>query len=246
MERAFVYGDLLFETMAVVEGNIRHVRDHAARLNAGLKYLGLPATMDVNKLESLLRPAVREQSQARIRLIAYSKADGFYRSSSKDVQFEVEVFPLPDEQKKIQQIGIYPGDWKPTSPLSNFKTGNALVYIQALKFAADKGWDDVLILNQYGHICEAASSNLFWVKDGQLFTPPLSEGCVMGVMRAVLLRHLPMHDFELEEKPAVLMELLQADELFLTNAIHRIQSVECLDGKLYADTLTAKIRNTLE
>lgn len=246
MERSFVYGDLLFETMAVVEGNIRNVRDHAARLNAGLKYLGLHANMDVNMLESLVNPVLKQQSQARIRLIAYSKAVGFYRSSSREVQFEIEVFPWPDVQKKIQQIGVYSGDWKTTSPLSNLKTGNALVYIQALKFAADKGWDDVLILNQYGHICEASSSNLFWVKENKIFTPPLSEGCVMGVMRAVLLRHLPMHDFELEEKPAVINELLQADELFLTNAIHRIQSVTRMDGKMYAHTLTDKIRHTLE
>lgn len=245
MERAFVYGDLLFETMAVVNGSIRYAVDHAARLNAGMRYLGMQEQMDANKLDALVMPRLTPQSNARVRLIAFRKGDGFYRSTSQEVQFEVEVFPLPDEQRLIEQIGVYEEDWKPTSPLSNFKTGNALVYLQALKYADAKNWNDVLIRNQHGNICEAGSSNLFWIKQGKIFTPPLSEGCVMGVMRAVLLRHLPMHDFEWEEKAALESELLEADELFLTNAIHRIQSVAQLDGKKYAHSVADKIRKTL-
>src|SRR5690606_21319524 len=101
----------------------------------------------------------------------------------------VEVFPLPEPKLSVK-IGLYTDNYKPCNELSTIKSGNALLYVMAGIWAKEHGYDDVLILNEHGCVCEATGSNVFVVKDEKVFTPPVSEGCVDGVMRRFVIRQL--------------------------------------------------------
>src|SRR6185436_7845786 len=133
-----------------------------------------------------------------------------------------EVFPLPARKGRIDRIGIYDQYKKPCQALSNLKSGNALLSVMSSKFAEQQGWNDAIILNERGDICEATSSNVFVVKDNVIYTPPLEDGCVMGTMRAFILDHLSgsrnTDKFQVMEKTIAVQDFGEADEVFLTNA----------------------------
>jgi len=79
------------------------------------------------------------------------------------------------------------------------------------------------------------------VKKDKVFTPPLTEGCVAGVMRRFLLEKIPETDLTLHEKVLTEEELLKADEVFLTNALYGIRSVSCIKDALYNNTIAAQL-----
>jgi branched-chain amino acid aminotransferase len=108
-------------------------------------------------------------------------------------------------------------------------------------YAKENRLDDCLILNSYGRICDATIANVFWVKDKSVYTPPLSEGAVAGVMRRHLLNILPQKDYRMEEKILEIADLKEADELFLTNATFGIRWVKEFQRREFKNTLSATI-----
>ncbi len=116
------------------------------------------------------------------------------------------------------------------SPISNFKLTSALPYVLAAQCKQANGHDDCLLLNTAGRLACATSANIFWVKNGKLFTPPLSEGCVAGTMRAVLFDIAKAMKIKVQEKKGKLADLAEAEEVFLTNAIQGIRWVKEIQG----------------
>jgi branched-chain amino acid aminotransferase len=125
------------------------------------------------------------------------------------------------------------------SSISNFKLTSALPYVLAAQYKQAHGLDDCLLLNTAGRLACASSANIFWVKNGKLFTPPLSEGCVAGTMRAVLFDIAEAMKVRVQEKKGRLADLAEAEEVFLTNAIQGIRWVKEIEGagKQYANPL---------
>jgi branched-chain amino acid aminotransferase len=113
-----------------------------------------------------------------------------------------------------------------------------LIYSIAAQQAKANKWNDALICNTSGNIIESTIANIFWVKDKQLFTPHLYEGCVAGVMRRYI-----MDNFEVIEAPFSPLILSMADEIFLTNAIRRIKWVSSIENTKYSMDYTAHIYN---
>jgi branched-chain amino acid aminotransferase len=117
-------------------------------------------------------------------------------------------------------IGIYEEARKSVDKFSSIKSNNFLPYVQGALYARHQKWNDALILNSHGGIADSTMANIFWVKDGKIFTPPLSEGPISGVMR----RHL-LENTLIFEQPLYPDDLIQAEEIFLTNAFRGIQWV---------------------
>jgi branched-chain amino acid aminotransferase len=111
-------------------------------------------------------------------------------------------------------IGIYRENYKSRGPLSNIKSGNALIYVLASIWAKQHSLDDALLLNDLGNIIESTRANIFWTKDNICYTPPLSEGCIAGVMREEI-----MSKEMVIEKACKMGDLLNAESIFLTNAL---------------------------
>lgn len=244
--RAFIYGDLLFETIRKTDGKINYASLHANRLKAGADLLGmiLPDNWSTAYFIDLLDTLVMDHN-ARIRLVMYRHGNGFYLPNSNDVLFSAESWPLPKPKTAINKLGIYQSQYKSCCSLSNLKSGNALIYVAAAKYAHENNFEDVLILNQHGRVAEANSSNVFWIKNGMIFTTPLSEGPVAGIMREALLQFAHKNGILIEQHPVEINELENADELFLTNALHGIVFVNEFNGKKMGNEISSSLKKDL-
>jgi branched-chain amino acid aminotransferase len=117
--------------------------------------------------------------------------------------------------------------------------------MMAAQQSHSRGFDDVFIANQYQRPVETSIANVFWVKDGTIFTPPLTEGCVAGVMRRHVLAASASLGFTVKEAILTKKQLFEADEAFLTNAIRRIKWIEEIEGYRYSNELTASLHAAL-
>ena len=232
--RAFRYGYGLFETMLIRDGAIQLKEYHWRRLWAGLEQLkfNVPRLFNPQVLEEEILKTVKKnkaESLCRLRLQVFPGNGGLYDGGSFGLHYLVECFPLEQHLTDINEVGLVLGIAqdvaKSNDALANMKTSNALVYATGARQAKENRWNDALIVNSKGHIIESAIANVFWLKNGKIYTPPLSEGCIAGVMRAYILDRAKEESIEIGEKALPVAELMEADEVFLTNAIRRIKWV---------------------
>lgn len=235
---AFRYGLGLFETMLVENGHIRLGSYHWQRLFAGMKqlYFDVPVLFTAAMLEEeVLRTVKRNNLSAycRVRLQVYAGSGGIFGEGSQKPYYVIECYPLPEDNRLLNSNGLVVGMAdrvaKSNDSLSNLKSANGLVYVIAARQAKQNKWNDALVCNTQGNITDSAIANVFWVKNGKFYTPPLSEGCVAGVMR----RHITEQWQDIEEQVLTHNELLMADEVMLTNAIKGVRWVANIGDKNY-------------
>jgi branched-chain amino acid aminotransferase len=245
---AFRYGYGLFETMLVQNGTINLKEYHWERLFAGLRqlYFEIPPSMTAEWLEQQVSRTVKKnglENLCRVRLQLFA-GGGLYSSDSRQPGILIECFPLEAETLSLNQngliIGIAAGISKSMDTLSNLKSCNALIYAIGARQAREHKWNDALIRNTNDNIIESTLANIFWIKKGAVYTPPLSDGCVAGVMR----RHI-MDKTTVVEKSLSVDEVLNADEVFLTNAIKRVKWVSHIDDSRYTNNTIKSVFSKL-
>ncbi len=248
---AFRYGLGLFETMLVQNGRIRLGVHHLNRLKEGMLALNLafPMHFSVEKLEQeIMATAAKNnlKTLARIRLQVDTKMDGIFTEPAA-AQFLIECYPLEKSVLDLNTNGLVTGTFtqmkKQQDAIANFKTTNALIYTLAAQQATAEKWNDALITNASGHFIESSIANIFWVKNTVIYTPPLYEGCICGVMRSYLLKTLPGMGFNVKESFLTEENLKKADEVFLTNSIRGIKWVKQWENTFYRCHL---VRNVAE
>lgn len=228
MHRAHVYGDLVFETMLWENGQIRFFDLHIERLRQSCTMLHFDIEIDAQHILTTIVTQAKSFDKARVRLVFYRNAEGFYLPHTNQAAFEVEVFPLTPSTVGIELVGIYRDQYKSCTSLSNLKSGNALVYVLAALHAKQQQWNDAIILNEHGRVCEATSSNIIVELNGSWITPPLSEGCVAGIYRQACLQQLDNTFPHLLERPITIDELQCAQQIWLCNAIYGARKVSKL------------------
>lgn len=238
--RAFRYGDGLFETIRVARGKVLWLPQHVQRLYHGMELLrmDIPETLHLRALEAEIMRVVKRSrlhEGARIRLNVFRAGKGNYTPDSNQISFAIQVKLAPDHypSQEGMDIGVFPTHTKPLHALSRLKSANALLYVLAGIYTQEQGWKESLILNDKGHVCEGVSSNVFFVVKGKLITPELSSGCIPGVMRTLVLeeaRKLGMEVWETTVLPEILTE---ADEVLFTNAIQGVQWSRSFENKRY-------------
>lgn len=246
INRAFVYGDLLFETIYVKNNTIRFAQQHFNRLTTSAKMLGfdLPLNWGFDFFLELIQEHL-VTGDHRLRFLMHRNGSGFYYPQSNHVKCVIDVLPLPTPHQHIDRIEVFEQQHKPCCTLSNLKSGNALIYVMAAMFAQQQRADDALILNQWGNICEASSSNIFIVKDKVVYTPPLEEGPVAGVTREVVLDKFRQEHLPLVEEALTIEKLLLADECFLTNSIQGVVGVKRFRRATFSHDFTNHIREMI-
>jgi len=231
--RAFRYGDGLFESMRMMKGQLKFPDLHADRLQRGMKALKIDGYSQMDswflkeKTDDLARR--NKAKHARFRLMVFRDAEGLYTPTQNKNGWCLELQPLDEPRYFLNERGllmdIYPDLKKPTGYLSNIKSCNSLLYIMAGIYKAQNKLDDVFLLNHDGFLCEAGSSNVFVSYQNHLYTPALSEGCVEGVMRRVIIELARKNNILVTEAQINPDILYEADEVFLTNATRGIQTV---------------------
>ncbi len=258
--RAFKFGDGLFESMRMCNGKLQFAEHHADRLRMGMKLLKMEGYSSLDeyflrqKTVELLKKNRISSGNARFRLTIYRQGAGLYTPQINKIGYLLECSPLEldhyEFNKKGLIIDVYDEIPKPINILSNFKTNNAIVYVMAALFQKKHRLDETLILNQNGFLCESMSSNVFIVYQKNIYTPALSEGCVAGVMRTVVLQLAKIHNLPLIEAQINPEILNQAQEIFVTNATSGIRWVMGYGNKRYFNEvgklLSAKLNELVQ
>lgn len=241
-DRSYRYGDGLFETMRVVSGKICLAGLHFERLFGGMEILmfNKPVGFSSGKLsEEILQLCHHNQctDSARVRL-SVSRGKGGIREDADEISYIIEAGPLHILGEQVFHQGItidlFPHARKSCDRLANLKSANYLPYVMAAIYAKDNQLDDCLVLNQHDRIADATVANVFIIKNENILTPALSEGCVAGVMRKFLIEELHHAGFCVHETAVTVHDLEQADEIFLTNALYGIKPVKQFRNRIYS------------
>jgi len=245
--RAFRYGDSLFESMLFSNGKIMFITDHVKRLKLSMTTLrmNVPADFNSANIEQLILQLIEHnniKNDARIRLTVFRKEGGFYTPETNDISFLIEVKQLDtvgyNLNKKGLWVDIYAEIKKQITKISNLKTGSALLYVMAGITKTSLRLDDCLLVNDNGHIIESINSNIFVIKNGTLYTSPITDGCIDGVMRKQILAIAAQNKILAFEQSLTVHTLTDGDEVFLTNAIIGIQWVGQFKNKFYTNQRT--------
>ena len=243
--RAFRYGDSLFESIRVCNNRVMFLKDHINRLKLGMTVLrmNLPAELNSDNVYEFIVQLLKSNvhaPHARVRLTVFRNDGGHYTPLTNDISFLIESEPLESGYQLNQRgywVDIYADIKKPVNKLSNLKTGNALMNVMAGIAKQSMKLDECLLVNQNGGICESISSNIFVVKNSTLFTVPLTDGCVAGVMRRQIMHLAAENKILTFESPVTTYTLMNADEIFLTNTIQGIRWVGQFKDRFYTNKM---------
>ena len=244
--KSYRYGDGLFETMKMVNGRIPLVHLHFERLFSGLKMLGynLRSSITTGKVQEEILLLCKENNSeklARVRL-SVSRGNGSINEDKDELQYLIECWPLVEatEKENGYVIEIFPDCRKSCDAFSNLKSANYLPYVMAARYAKQNKLDDCLVLNVHERVADSSIANIFIVKKEKLVTPPLSEGCINGVMRRYLIE-----EFKGDEIAVTIADLLNADEIFLSNAVHGLRCVRQFRNRKFVHPIASKIQEEL-
>lgn len=229
-DRGFLYGDGIFETALLRGGEVPLLSLHLQRMAASAQALGIPFDL--------------EQTRAAVLAVAAANADG-----DGDYALRITLSrghagargyqPPPDPEPTLMVVGTpysrpsgplsaVTASFRihPDSPLAGHKTLSALEKVLAKAEAQRAGCDEALLLNTAGRVAEGAASNLFIVRKGLWLTPPLTDGCLPGVMRQRVLSLSGGVEW-----PITPEDLFHCEGVYLANAVNGCLPLAALDGR---------------
>jgi branched-chain amino acid aminotransferase len=233
--RSFLYGDGVFETLKIVDNTILFFEDHYFRLMASMRIvrMEIPLSFTLEFLESQILSLVNQlaiENSARVRITVYRNEGGYYAPNQNSVSYVIQAAPLSNKTYTIEksnfEVDLYKDFAVTKQLLSTLKTTNKMIHVTASIFAKENQLESCLLVNDSKNVIEAISGNLFMLMGNTLITPPISEGCLNGIMRKqiiTLAKQFETIDFvEREISP---FDIQKADELFITNVIQGIQPI---------------------
>ncbi|MBG6061390.1 branched-chain amino acid aminotransferase [Flavobacterium sp. CG_9.1] len=233
--RAFLYGDGVFETVKIINNKILFLEDHYFRLMSSMRVvrMEIPMNFTMEYLEEQILSVVAANgcsASARARITVYRNDGGYYLPQNNTISFLIHSQPLENTlyeiEKKNYEVDLYKDFYITKQLLSSIKTTNKIINITGSIFADENGLDNCLLLNDSKNVVEALQGNLFMLVGNKLITPPVSEGCLNGVMRRQILNLAKkIENLEVEETVISPFDLQKADELFVTNVIKGIQPI---------------------
>ena len=247
--RAFNFGDGVFETIRIKQGKIVRFEAHYERLMKGAKAIKIKEhpdyTMDFFQDQIMALIELNQVYAGGRCKLSLDRADGgTYSPVSNQAQFLIELWPIEMDDFRLNdkglEIDIYKEMALTKTPLSPFKTKNALFKVLASIHAESMRVDDLLLQNEKGNLIESTNSNLFIVSNGIIYTPGMDEGCIAGTMRMHIINAAVTHGIRVYECPILPQNLLSADEIFLTNAIQGVRWVGSYKTKAFRNE-TSKI-----
>ena len=225
-------GDGVFDTMLCVDGTAIYIEDHLTRLLKSAKIFGLAVPFDA----ALLRIAVaeiiekngitQERSCINMMITRGVGTRGLVTPNEVEPTVLIQMSPAPDSVSPPNAIIAQTIRRNEGSVLSQMKTLNYGDNILARREAEDAGADEAILLNNAGHVTCFTVGNIFIVNNRRLFTPPLSDGVMDGIIRRKLMERAGVIERSLSVE-----DLEKAEAIFLTNSLHGIVRLASLNGK---------------
>ena len=233
--RGFLFGDAIFETVKLVNNKVLFAEDHYFRLMASMRIcrMEIPMNFTLEYFEEQILSIASSQNisdSCRVRMTFYRESEGFYLPTSNNVGFIVSAQKLETKEyvisKDFYEVELYKDFYISKHLLSTLKTNNKMINITGSIFANENGYQNCILLNDDKNVVEALNGNLFMKTGNTIITPPVSDGCLNGIMRKQLITIISkMEGFECIEKSISPFDLQKSDELFVTNVISGIQLI---------------------
>lgn len=231
-DRAFHYGDGLFETMTVKSGKVLFAQDHFLRLMTGFDFMKFDkasfpsATVFLQKIEALLN--THQLNEARLKVNVWRREGGLFLPSNHGVHYLIQCgASLPAIVQKDKVIlSTYP--LQEHLGLSSIKSINSATYIlSSIQYNSTQA-QDALLLNTKGEIAELTSSNIFFYTGEDFVTPSLQSGCLEGIMRKNVIKALKSLKKNITETVITPKDLGKFEGCFGTNVrgLFKVQSIE--------------------
>ncbi len=236
-DRSFLYGDGLFETLRVFGGKPFRWAEHIERLQRGAAFLKIKIPFSPGELlQFAAQLTERNRMPEALLRISLSRGVGLRGYSPKGAEqptLVMSLHPAPDangQQPPLWRVVTASCRLPANEPLAEFKTCNKLPQVLARAEAEAAGADEALLLNTDGEVVEASASNLFWIHDRHVCTPPLSSGILAGVTRLVVLEICRALALPVRETAITPAELLRVEGMFLSLSSWGIIEIASLDG----------------
>ena len=250
IKRAINFGDGFFETIRIVNGDVLFIESHLKRIFKGLKILKISNSENFNA--EIIKAKIKElllhnkiDSGGRVKIYFFRSGLGTYLPITNEISFIIECFHLENNLYQLNKKGflvdIFYDYQKQINNLSAFKTSNSLLYVLASIYAKDNGLNDTLILNEKKYIIESSNSNIFLFLKDSIITPALNSGCIAGIMRDEIIKIINLLDIKIIERDITIEDLMNSNEIFLTNVISGINWVGGYKKTRYYNTLSKKI-----
>lgn len=250
--RAYKYGDAIFETVKVMHNKVVFWEDHYFRLMSSMRMLRMKIPMEftLEFLEKEILKTVVVQNSAlvhRVRLNVFRKDGGLYAPKTNTIDYSIEVNESTYTTKETYALDVYKDFYNFSGLLSTIKTNNRMLNTLASIFAKENDLDNCILLNERKGVVEVTNGNIFIVKGNIIKTPALEEGCIKGITRKKVIEILTKNeDFVVEETAISPFEIQKSDEVFITNAIVGIQPVTSYKKKTFKTEVGLKIANSLK
>jgi branched-chain amino acid aminotransferase len=235
--RAFNYGDGFFETVKIINSKLVNFPYHFERIKLALSVLKLYDNYTLQFFQEKLFHLVEVNKivNGSIKIHISRSGAGRYLPKSDHVDLFI-ITSNGSAYKKNDPISLcfYDKECKAIGGLSNIKSVNSLVSVLASVYANENNFDTAILLNTLGNIIEVANANIFIVKDDTIYTPSLFEGCVDGTMRKWV-----SNEIDVCEKAILKNEILDADEVFITNAINGLTPIHTIEKTSFTSFNTA-------
>ena len=245
--RAFKYGDSVFETIKVVHGKLVFWEEHYFRLMASMRMLRMkiPMNFTLEFLEEQLLKTVsvnENNKNTRARLSVTRKDGGFYTPNTNEIDYLIESQEIEYSTKASYKVDLFKDFYMYSGHLSTVKTNNKLIHTLASIYAKENELDNCILLNERKGVVEVTNASLFLIKGSLIKTPPLTEGCLKGIAREKVISVITSsNNYTLEEAVISPFEIQKADEVFITNSIIGIQPITNYRKKEFFTDISKKL-----
>lgn len=255
-DRSLNYGDGIFTTLLVTQGQCQDLTAHLMRLQQGIKALSI-AQINYPKLATHLVLIAKDTTRGVIKVIV-SRGIGLRGYSSvgcDSPNIIVTLNDYPAHYQSLQQTGINLGVSTVALGLNPLLAGlkhlNRLEQVLVRQQIDSEQWQDALVLDCQGFVVETSMANIFWVKDHVIYTPSLELAGVKGIMRDKVMTWLQQAGYEVNSGRYRLGSVISADEVFMTNCLMTIVAVNQIEDACYTqrtifDLVTTKYLSELE
>lgn len=253
--RGFLYGDGIFETLKIVNSKIVFFEDHYFRLMASMRIvrMKIPTNFTQEFLEEQIINLAKAnlcENSARIRFTVFRNDGGFYLPKNRDVSYLIQAHKLENQKYSTDflnyEVELYKDFFISNQLLSTLKSTNKMINITGSIYADENGFQNCLLLNNEKNVVEALNGNVFMLHNNTLITPPITDGCLNGILRKQVLNLAKTNEtIAFIEKSISPFDLQKADELFITNVISGIVPITKYRKKVYSTAFALHLQNQL-
>jgi len=246
---ALLHGVGLFETLRAYDGKPFKLQPHIDRLKASAEKLNMPIGDLIEQIPDAVTQVLQANELADARIRFTIAPPGPHNESAEPLLLiaaqATSGYPADFYQKGMTVYVCSDYRQSRQDPLAGHKTTSYFARLLVLRDAQERGCGEALWFTPENLLAEGCISNVLVVKAGRLATPPLDTPVLPGVTRAVILEIAQAKGLDVEEKPQTLKDLLDADEVFLTNAIMEVMPVTRVERRAIGDEKPGAITNQL-